>query len=99
VYCGEVPAAVHAKIQRIVVAGSGFHGCRNKGAPLQLPLGQVLKVGLTIEGTIGDQRGQAIAGVPLMHMGPNGLANALGIIAVATEWLHQEGGVVGSLDR
>ena len=66
-------------------------GCRNTGDPLHLRLGQLLKVSLTLEGAIGDQIGQAVGGLPLMHMAPNGLANILGIPAVATAWVHQDG--------
>jgi hypothetical protein len=66
-------------------------GGRHTGDPLPLRLGQVLKIGLTREGTIGDQGGQALGGWPLMHRAPNRRAKAVGITAVATAWLHQAG--------
>ena len=66
-------------------------GGRHTGDPLHLRLGQFLKVGLTVEGTIGHQIGQAVSRLQLLHMESHRLAKRLGITAVATEWLHQEG--------
>lgn len=66
-------------------------GCRNTGAPLPLRPGQVRTVGLAIEGPSGDPRGQAVGGVPRLHMEPNRLATAVGSTAVATAWCQPEG--------
>ena len=70
--------------------GRGVHGRRGPRAPLHGCLGQLLAVGCTIEGAIRHQRGPAIGGLQLLHMGANRLAKVLRITAGAMERLQQE---------
>jgi hypothetical protein len=48
------------------------------------------EIGFTIERPISHQVGHAISAVQLGNMIPDALAKRLGIIAVATEGLHQQ---------
>jgi hypothetical protein len=68
----------------------GTPGGRNPRHPRPVGRGELLQGGCTRAGAIGHHRRQAIGGVPRRQRGATGLANVVGVTAMATARLPQE---------
>jgi hypothetical protein len=76
-----------------------MQGRRDSGNPLDLGLGELLEVGLTVEGTISNEIGGAVGGLQLGNVLLDDPAELLRITAITAQGFHQHGNASLVLDN